>query len=64
MSQTILVTFVAAGTFTWVDADNSSTVASGTATTVNAAGQAALTAMKTYLSGQATSYTALNTNWQ
>ena len=64
MSQTISVTFVAAGTFSWVDTDNQSTVASGTSTSVQAAGVAALAAMKTYLQGQATSFTVLNTSWQ
>lgn len=62
--QTISVTFVAAGTFTWQNTDNGGIVASGTGTSFVNAGTNALSTMKTYLGSQATNFTNSQNGWQ
>ena len=62
--QTISVTFVAVGTFTWQAIDNGSTVANGTGTSFVNAGTNALSTMKAYLGTQATNFTSQQNGWQ
>ncbi len=65
MPQSILVTYIAPGTLTWAASDSSDgTFASGTASTVGSAGQAAVAQVKSFLMNKGTSLNSLGTGIQ
>ncbi len=64
MTLQVLVTYVAAGTYTWNAMDTGNTIQSGTATTLTAAGAAAKTALISYANTQGTGFITAGTNIQ